>query len=413
MKSILFFSSMIFSSGLSFLRVIILATILSVVDFTYYTTILAAGAFIGSFYSFGIIEGTFKKFPIWIAQNELGLLKNSLANILKILFTRFCYVCIIISLITYLINADYILPVIISISMGFLHSIISILASTQRAIGDLNAYAFSSLIRSVLAIILVVLIAWLTNEYLLVLFAEIIAMLGGSFIAYVYSMISLKKLNIGSSVLDIGKVQIDKKNKNDLILFVSYTILSVPFYLDRSFVTLNFTELIAAQYALLALFLSISFLLINAISQKVSPEIFKIIELTKNYKLAYNYVFKWSGLFIITWIIIIVFLWFFFSSGLVPEGLLKYKLTDNLFVVLLLLGSLSVTNLLEFVIISIDKEKKFLKSAFVYLLFLGLTAFVTFFFEFQLMSFIWMMVFSRFVYLSSLVYYMNPSKILK
>ena len=297
--------------------------------------------------------------------------------------------------------------------MGFLHSIISILASTQRAIGDLNAYAFSSLIRSVLAIILVVLIAWLTSEYLLVLFAEIIAMLGGSLIAYVYSMNSLKKLNIGSSVLDTGKVQIDKKNTNDLILFVSYTILSVPFYLDRSFVTLNFTELIAAQYALLALFLSISFLLINTISQKVSPEIFKIIELTKNYKLAYNYVFKWSGLFIITWIIIIIFLWFFFSSGLVPEGLLKYKLTDNLFVVLLLLGSLSVTNLLEFVIISIDKEKKFLKSAFVYLLFLGLTAFVTFFFEFQLMSFIWMMVFSRFVYLSSLVYYMNLSKILK
>ena len=184
-------------------------------------------------------------------------------------------------------------------------------------------------------------------------------------------------------------------------------------YLDKSFVTLNFTELIAAQYALLALFLSISFLLINAISQKVSPEIFKIIELTKNYKLAYNYVFKWSGLFIITWIIISLFLWFFFSSALVPEGLLKYKLTDNLFVVLIFLGSLSVTSLLEFVIISIDKEKKFLKSAFVYLLFLALTAFVTFFFKFQLMSFIWMMVFSRFVYLSSLVYYMNPLKFLK
>ena len=413
MKSILFFSSMIFSSSLSFFRVLILATIISLVDFTYYTTIVALGAFLGSFFSFGIVEETYKKYPIWIAKNKFGILKKSLLTIVKQLFSRFIFSIIIILSITFLVNDSYIIIVFFSLSIGFLHSIISVLASTQRAIGDLDAYAFSSIIRAILAIVFVVFIAWLTKNYLLTLLAEIIAMFGGAMIAYAYSNSSLKKINNNISVSESKKVHINKKDKNGLILFISYTIISVPFYLDRSFVTLNYDETSASQYALLALFLSISFLLINVISQKVSPQIFKIIELTKSYKSAYVYTFKWCLLFMLSWILIVTFIWVFFTLGILPEGLLKYKLSDDLFLALIFLGTLSVTNLLEFVIISIDKEKKFLKSAALYLITLIIFSFITNIFKLDLILFIWMMILARLIYLFLIMYYIKPFKFLK
>ena len=83
MKAITFFIGMFFSSGLSFLRFILLALILSVVDFTYFATIIAIGGFSGSFISLGIVEKTFKEYPSLIVNNKFETLKRNVITIIK------------------------------------------------------------------------------------------------------------------------------------------------------------------------------------------------------------------------------------------------------------------------------------------------------------------------------------------
>lgn len=367
-KSLCFLAVMMAAAGLSLARIVVVATGLSKTGFTDYAVIIATGSFISSVISFGGIEATIKQFPRLVAIGHLIDMRRESHRLVRVLAMRALTLAIPL-LITGTMLQN---PLLILLGTAFLISLSSgysgIIASVQRALGSPQSLAMGTVFRAVFSFVVVSAMSF-SGSMWLVIAAEIMSAAIGCLISE--AIISRTIIRIGASTeldaeVGFGEAVPLARTNDGLYVFFTYTLLAVPFYLDRLFVASVFSVDEAAQYAVLALFLTAASLLVNTVAQRVGPEAIKMALSVKTRRAAYLHVIRWCSATTAVWFVALAGIALAFHLNLLPAGLRKYSIETENFLPIAILGALFSTSLLEFLFIALDLEKRMLLSAAIY-----------------------------------------------
>lgn len=278
----------------------------------------------------------------------------------------------------------------------------SLVASMQRAVGSSARLAAGTVFRAVLTLAAVVTAAHLTN-----LFGTLAAEAVSAIIAcYLSERFFLRDAAIVPPVDDEvsqAETSISTSNWDGVRVFLTYTATSVPFYLDRIYVTATLGAEQAAEYALLALFVTAASLLVNAIAQRVGPDAIKKALKPDGAGAASRYIVGWCAISTVIWVVLLAFAPVILGQGWLPANLAKYDLDPTFLVPIGLLGSLHASVLLEFLLLALDEERRMLKAALCYLAAVVAVAGGAAIAGLDLYGLIWMLVGARMLYCGALV----------
>ena len=327
-----FLAFMIGGAGLSFCRVLVVAMNLDSQSFADYAVIVATSAFLSSFISFGGIEATIKRFPRMAANGNFGEMQLQSGVILRQIAIRAIALGVIAFVIGSLTRASPIFAIGAAFFLALPTGYTAIIASKQRAVGNARSLASGTVFRAVLSIIGVSLVSTFGSLWAVVLAEAAMAALG-----CLISEIIIKKAiakstrllaaDMNNPVADENISQTaDLQNRaNDgLLIFLTYSVISAPFYLDRLYVSVTDGKSEAARYAILAIFLSAASLLVNVVGQRVGPDAVRLAMHSQSRKLAYRHVAVWCIIASAAWVSFLLALASAFHFELIPAGLKKY-----------------------------------------------------------------------------------------
>lgn len=398
------------SAGASLLRGFVVAMVVSPPAFTTYVSTVALGAFFAAFLSFGSIESTTKQFPrISVSGNPAALLGLS-NRVVATLSARAAICLLLLVLVVGITDRSQLAWFASALLIAYAASVTSVIASLQRALFNSLHLALSAVSRALVSLALVVGGAFYFG-LAGALGAEIVAALLGGFLSRV---IAKKTLGANASTAlgraaDAGPTGI--RAERGLTLFAAYAALSVPFYLDRVYVSSVFSAPESAAYALTTLFLTAASVLVNIVCQKVGPELIGQEKLGVPLPSLIRTAAKWSGFTIIAWILLIGSAAALTAQGWIPQALTKYAVTDDLFFVVGLLGCVQISSLFEFILLAHDKERRLLTAAIGYLLLVAMIAAGAALVKLALVNFVALLALAKLLYLVSLLlslYRPNP-----
>jgi hypothetical protein len=398
LRTPIYFVLMAFSAALSLARGFIIAGILSPEKFTRYAVVVTLGTFLSSLLSFGLVEGTVKQFPrIAVAGGAGNLL--SLSNVaVKRLIIRALACLPLFVLAGYLFDPQHWQESIAVLLIACGVAVLGLLASVQRALLDLLSVALSNGVRAAFYLGLASLGA-LTFGLYGALAGEIV---GGFFGAVASRELFKRTLRaIRSSARDLPTGDVASiKAEGGVTLFIAYTAVAAPGYLDRAYVVRFFPAADSASYALLMLFTTGAVVLSNIVGQKVGPEIISMEKAGASVGELVGHVLRWSGIVTAFWCAGMTVVGLIVSSGFLASLFAKYALTGPMFVAIILLGCVQTSALFEFILIARDMERRLLVLALIYL---GTTFFAAIFVAaagWSLLSLVCLLALSRLLYLA-------------
>lgn len=402
-KLVKYFGVMMAAAALAMLRGVLVAEASTGADFSRYAVTLSTGYFLGYLLSFGAVEESYKQFPRLVAQGGFTAILVPTNRVFGQLGSR-GGVLVVASLALWLVTgSNWFVELGLAFMFGLITSYTSAVASVQRALSNHGRLAAANLMRSVIAFVLVVPAAYLWGIRC-VIAAELVAGALGVLASCKLAGLRLQNLNglrLSLHLATNGIFCHATANKG-LLVSISAIITSVPYYLDRKFVALTFTTSVAASYALMAIFLSVATLLINTIAQRIGAESIKMVLGATSLVPAIRYVVRWSLLGVGVWCLFMLVVSVAFHFKLLPEGLLKYNIAlENLYP-LTVIGALSVTGLIEFLLLAVDDEWKIFRSALVYLTVIIIFCLIVWLFSLTMQQFLWLFVVARVIYLSLL-----------
>lgn len=391
------------AAALAMIRGLLVADASTAEEFIQYAVTLSSGYFLGYLLSFGSVEQSYKQFPRLVAQHGFSALLGPVGNVLGQLGSRAAGLVVICSLFWSATGISWFADFILAIMFGLVASFTSVIASVQRALSSHRRLSASNLIRSILAFVVVVPLAYLT-DIRWVIAGELIAAFLGFFASCKLSELTLQNLKFVRpslhSTMD-GIIRGFFTNKG-LMVSGCTLIMSIPYYLDRAFVAKIFTADVAATYALLAIFLSAATVLMGAIVQRTGAEIVKMVLEVNSLAHAITYVFRWSFVGVCVWSAFIFTVGAAFNLELLPDGLLKYEISLTHIYPVAVLGGLGVSGLVEFLFIALDEEWKLFRTALFYLAIILLFSLLPMLYDISIINFLWLLVAGRAFYLSLL-----------
>lgn len=355
---------MIFASGLSFVRFFLAAAILNPDNFLIFSIFFSVGSLYSTFLSYGLIEGTIKQFPRLIIDGKRDIVVKKSKNIFKQIFIRAVATLLAVYIFNLFLEINFLRYLMLGVIFSFFNCCILLVASIQRSLFNPTNMGFGHLIRSIISLVLLI---SFTN--LFGLYGAMIAEIIGALIGFIASMAIVTKTK--SDLTYSNNQQENDLSNSDALgarnLFFSYLILSIPIYLDRSIASVLLTNIEAASYAFLAIFLSASTILINTLSQKLGPEIIFMIK--EQFKI--NIIFKK----VISNVLPLAFIWFLavllfflgFQFNLVPQITSKYVVNPYEIFLIGVIGCTFVTAIFDFALIGFNKEDIFLKICISYI----------------------------------------------
>lgn len=392
-------------SSLSMLRILVVAGGMSKLDFAEYAAVVALGSYLGGILSFGKVEATIKSFPRFAAAGQIALIRRETRALMLILARRSLIISLPLIGLGYLFSARPIITLGVGVLYAFGVGCFAILASAQRAFSQPTLLLVGTAFRTVCAFAVVTILVVFTDIPLWVLLGvECLTMVASSLIS---ESVIFKK----AGLLTAAEQPIDQKSvtatgfaDSGLTIFFAFTLIAAPSYLDRFFVNLIFDTNDAARYAIIAVFLLAISLLVNTICQRVGPDIIKMVSNMTIRRVIINYVCIWSIISIFIWGIFIVTVSLAYKFGIIPYALLKYDITSSDLLAIFFLGATSVSSIFEFYIMAVDKERQWLQMIFLYVSTVFLVFLVANFYSLPLISFMWLLAGSRFLYLVMLLY---------
>lgn len=403
-RSLLFLAVMMVAAGMSLARVLVVATGLSKSGFTNYAIVIATGGFISSVISFGGIEATIKHFPRLVANDNFTEMRQESHRLLRALAIRALAVGIPLVVAGLILDKHVLILVgmacLISLSSGYS----GIIASVQRALGSPVSLALGTGFRAVFSFVVVSTLAFSGNLWV-VIAAEVISAVVGCIISELIISRTILRMQLRSvrQIADsIDGPPTSSHRRDGLYVFFTYTLLAVPFYLDRVFVASHFSLDEAAQYAILALFLTAASLLVNTVAQRVGPEAIKMALLPETRRNAYFHVIRWCSAIILAWFFALACIAVAFHFDILPSGLQKYSIETANFFPIGILGALFCTSLLEFLFIALDLERRMLLSAGIYIIAIAGVAGYAALVGIGIQALLWGLVLCKFIYLALL-----------
>lgn len=396
----IYFAVTALAAGLSMLRGLVVASASEEVDFARYAVVLSTGYFLGYLLSFGSIESSYKAFPRLMVSGRVDDMHMAASAVSAKLSARGVVSGFALLVFGLAFGVDWFFECFVAVLFAIVASYTSLVASVQRASGDYVELASAGFLRSVLAIVLVAPAAYFYDVYW-VIAAELVAGFLGVLASSRLAGVKLRALPYAGSSLaaDTGGLSSGVNSERGLLVSIGALFVSVPFYLDRMFVAAAFGPHEAAKYALVAIFLGAAVLLFNAVTQRVGTEAIKLAASTRSIGGATAYLARWAFVGILSWLIFVCLVAAAFYSNLLPPGLEKYRVSSVLLVPAAALGALSVTALIEFLLLAADGEREIFLSSSLYLAIILLSAAWVWENRPSLDVLIWLMVAARSAYL--------------
>jgi hypothetical protein len=268
----IFFTLMAVSSAVTLGKSAALAGLLSASDFADYSATFAIAGLVASAISFGLAEGTIKKFTRLVALSRFSQLRRLVdLDVLK-LARRHIMASGLIALIAFVVFGPAKLVVAFAVAvLAFAINALAISASLFRAYDKLTAMGAALVVRTVCASIFCIVFATqFTWEAGLCAEAASSALVGLALLAYFRPIIRSRADNPGSRA---NNSHLFISNESDGIwLFAAMSIGLIPASLDRSWVLHFGSEIDGAKYAFLAIWLSAGSAMTSIFVQKWGPD---------------------------------------------------------------------------------------------------------------------------------------------
>lgn len=395
--SALFLVTMLGAAGITMLRMVVAASFLPVRDFGTYATIAATGAFLSSILSFGTIEATIKNFPRMVGAGQGDELLRESHHIMRRLLLRAAAVGIPVYAAGLLLDLEW-----LRLSgLGFFFALSTaytlVLASMQRASGSSATLASGTLLRSGSVFIAVAAAAY-WGDLTILLITEIATTIVACLLSeWLY-------FRRGRPVPARSPAPAAPGSAGDGVrLFLTYSLISAPFYLDRLFVTSIMGREEGARYAILALFLTGASLIVNTLAQRSGPEAIRLVQRDGDHHAAARLIATWVGISIMIWLAAIGAVAAIIASGLLPASLERYAIAPQLLVPLAVAGVLLNNGLVEFLLLALDRERQMLRAAICFAATVFVAAFTVAICRWGLVEFMWALAACRVIYLALLV----------
>ncbi len=347
---------------LSLLRGFAVAAILPVADFGVYAIVVAIGSFSSNFLGLGRIEDTRKRFPRMFVDgqgNQVPSMADRLALLLGV--RAFATVTGLTAFVWLTGHIDFVISIAACTLVAFSTGWASVAISAHRATGDYGTLAISTLWRSILALALGLAGAWYGGWF----YAIAGEFLGGVLGALISRFYVRKLAGPATSVAEDAQEQ-GGADKSGFLLFVSFSICSAPFYLDRLFVGHVFGAESAGTYGFLMLFVTGATVALGIVEQQLGPEIIKLRKqnekLAGQIALALRWILPFQLLMIVGMAAVGAAL--FYGPGMFLVT--KFDLNLQLIGAISLLCCLQVTTTLDWVLQSRDCEAGALSASIVY-----------------------------------------------
>lgn len=376
---------MAFAAALSLMRGFLIAGAVSPQNFGYYAALMAVGAFCSNILGWGRIEATRKNFSRQWLDGNAQLIVFAADDLAKTLVVRALIVGVVLSLpiVLSFIALKWFVFVVCGLLVTVVVGWISIYSSAVRATGNLRAMGFATLVRAILALVLGVGAAF-TNYWELIIAGEVFAAAVGVWLSRRAAVRAA-----GRSVRNIGS----EKLKNDdpvggQWLFYAFVASSAPIYLDRLFVASQFNADELGRYSFVMLFVMGAAAVTGIVEQILGP---RQIKLQRE-----NFEINAQLTLTVKWMLaqaILVALGMLFATWLLVDGPLavigvRYQVDSELMLYTACLSVFQSSVLLDWLLISRDKEKYSFRAALYYLFSVILVFLTVYFFDMSLNSLI-------------------------
>lgn len=380
----------------SLVRGFVVATLLPTRDFAVYAMAVATGALLANFLSFGLIEGTVKQFPRLVIAGGAGNLLDIADRGARTLAIRALLGLPMLGAVMFLVDSSRPLLFLAVAGVSFGAAWLNLLASVQRATLNVLNVALANGVRAILYLALASLGAVLFGLAGAVA-GEITGALLGALVSREIFKATLRRLAYPQSASGTGVPA-----EAGVAVFLAYSALAVPLYLDRVYVASVFGIQDAATYAVLALFASGATVFVNIVAQKVGPQIIASeragISLSGLLALAT----RWSVVVAVIWAAAIAAVQWASSAGWLAF-LAKYQLAPQMFWAVLALGCVQVASIFEFILLARDLEGDFLRLATGYILMVCVVSGIVAWKSLPLLSFIYLLAFTKLAYLLAML----------
>ncbi|WP_439567637.1 hypothetical protein [Sphingopyxis sp.] len=386
---------MIGAAALTSVRMIVTAWHLSLTDFATYATIVATGAFLSTTVSFGTLESTVKNFPRLVGLGrETDILPTSHLIMRRLVFRALALGIVTLSL-GFALEAEWLqmLGIAFFFSLNTIYT--GLLASMQRASGTPSSQAYGTVLRA-MGVLLAVSFAAQTGDLLKVLIAETLATL---FTCRLSEWLFFRRNAEPPTSLARTPITLAQVDSGGIRLFLAYSCVAIPFYLDRLFVTYVLGKEEGGRYATLALLLTAASLLVGALAQRAGPQAIRLVQLNGNAAAATRQILQWSAIASALWLSVMGAVAIAITAQILPPELARYFDRPLLLAPVAVSGVLLTTGLIEFLLIAMDREQQMLRSAAIFASTVVITALAVAFLRLDLASFMWMLVTCRIIYL--------------
>lgn len=394
-----YIGTMMLASAITLIRGFAVAAILHQAAFGIYATTVAAGLFASSLLSFGLIERTFKVYPRLLAEYRgMEALTNGGVVSLKLIL-RFFFLLPLTILSAHLIGLGIVVGASVA-CVALSTAILSLYASLLRATTDIHSLSVATLYRALSAIGFAVGGAWALGWPGAIL-GEISAGIIGVFLSryYVRRIVRLASKRKGlSTPSDASGQHSDAKG---LWVFFGFLAVAVPGYLDRSFIAATFDAASAGTYAFLLLFVVGANTVVGILVQKAGPTLIHMERSGMTVSQQLRYALRWLSLFWAAWLVGVVLIAVALLGTPLASFAQKYQITFSMLPAVWAMGCLQVTAILDFILLSRDRETALFASSFSYLVVTILICGITFWFRLSLLEFIWLLTAAKLFHFSA------------
>lgn len=392
----LFLVLMLGASGLTMLRMILLSGLLEPIDFALYATIIATGTFFSPILSFGAVEHTVKSFPRLAEDGRLDALNWHAWQTFKRLLQR-AAIGLPLVVLGYAIDSTWLVYAGLTLLYALGTATTSLLASMQRALNHPVRLVSGTILRTATVFVCVVGFARMASVPQIV-GIEIIATLLASVLSWVLFFRQYSR----SDAREQDKAA--PRRRDGILIFLAYSAVAAPFYLDRLFVTAVLGGQSAAQYAVLALFLTAASLLVNTVAQRVGPTAVRLAHRDGDGHRAFRQVGRAVILISILWLGLMAAAAGAFAFLELPHAIARYRIEPEMLIPITLSGILLNSALLEFLLIALDREREFVASALTFLAVTLIGAAIFAIAGGRLVTLIWILTGCRAIYVAGLIY---------
>lgn len=263
-------------SGVSIVKIAILAHILSAEQFTLYASVFALVGFVAEITSFGLTQSTVKRFPRLAAHGRYGEVAEDLRKILWQLVLRHGVTIIVgAAIVGWIYGPGGAVTAVAVTVFAFGTNIFVLTASLFRALEKLPQLGLASLIRATAALLVCVGVAVLVGWRMALLSEATTTVLLGLMITfYFYRQVRCAP----TPAPDSAKALVSGKH-DGVMLFFSHMVLILPITFDRSFIT-QFDDIdVAKTYAFLGIWLTAAATLTGIFVQKFGPDTVRALAL--------------------------------------------------------------------------------------------------------------------------------------